>query len=75
MQRQQIDLPGVYGYDPAVLEMARDRWWFVRNSEPKPSETYDPNWIAEAAMTRLVEEQKRSQFGGQRKLEPDLRSP
>jgi D-isomer specific 2-hydroxyacid dehydrogenase, NAD binding domain len=75
MQRQQIDLPEVYGYDPALLELSRDRLWFVRNSEPRPSETYDPNWMAEAAMTRIVEEQKRSPLGGQRKLEPNLRSP
>jgi len=75
MQRQQIDLLEVYGYDPPLLETARDRWWFVRNSEPRPSETYDPNWIAEAAMTRMVEEQQRSHFGDQRKFEPDLCSP
>jgi D-isomer specific 2-hydroxyacid dehydrogenase-like protein len=74
MKRQQIDLPAVYGYDPAMIEAARDRWWCVRNSEPRPSETYDPNWIAEAAMTKVVEEQKRSGLERQRQLEPDLRS-
>ena len=75
MKRQEIDLPEVYGYDPAMLETASDRWWCVRNSEPRPSETYDPNWIAEAAMTRMVEEQKRSAAVLQRQFEPDFRSP
>lgn len=75
MNRQHIDLPEVYGYDPAMLETARDRWWCVRNSEPKPSETYDPNWMAEAAMTRMVEEQKRSAIERQRQFESDLCSP
>ena len=72
MERQRINLPEVYGYDPAMLETARERGWFVRNSEPVPSETYDPNWIAEAAMTRMIEQQPRSRFGGQWKLQANL---
>jgi hypothetical protein len=72
MKRLQIDLPQVYGYDPAMIELSDDRWWCVRNSEPKPSETYDPNGIAEAAMTRMVEEQKRSTFERQRNFESDF---
>lgn len=72
MKRQQINLPEVYGYEPAMLETARDRWWFVRNTEPLPSESYDPNWIAEAAMTRMIEQQTRSRFRSQWKFEANL---
>jgi hypothetical protein len=74
MKRREIDLPRVYGYDPAMLDSARDRWWFVKHSEPTRSPTDDQNWMAEAAMTRMLEERPPLQFGGQRKLQPDLRS-
>jgi len=72
MKRQQIDLPQVYGYEPAMLEAAGERWWFAKNSEPAPASTYDPNWVTEAAMTRMIEERTPSLFGMQRKLEANL---
>ena len=74
MKDARVDLPQVYGYDPAVFESASDRWWFVKNSEPCPSLTYKPNRIAEAAMATIVAARCPSHFGKQRQLEPDLRS-
>jgi len=73
MKRQQIDLPQVYGYEPALMDAARERWWFTKNSEPAPSLTYDPNWVTEAAMTRMLEERSALTFGLQRKLQANLR--
>ena len=73
MKRQQIDLPQVYGYEPALMDAARERWWFTKNTEPTPSLTYDPNWLTEAAMTRMLEERSALSFGVQRKLEANLR--
>lgn len=74
MKRQEIDLPRVYGYQPALLEAACERRWFVNNSEPVTPLTGDVNWVTEAAMTRMMEERTASSVGGQRKLQADLRS-
>jgi hypothetical protein len=75
MKRQQVDLPRVYGYEPALLEAARERSWFVQNSEPAPSLNCDVDWLTEASMTRMMEERTASSFRIQRKLEANLRSP
>ena len=75
MKRQQIDLPQVFGYEPALLDAARERLWFVQNSEPAPSLNCEVNWVTEASMTRMMEERTASSFGIQRKLEANLRSP
>lgn len=56
MKGQRINLPEVYGCDPAMLQAARDRWWFYENSEPHPSLTYEPNDDVEEAMARMVDE-------------------
>lgn len=74
MKRQQVDLLEVYGYEPALLDAARERSWFVQNSEPVPSLTCDVNWVTEASMTKMMEERTTSSFGIQRKLEANLRS-
>jgi len=74
MKRQEMDLPQVYGYEPALLDAARERWWFAKNSEPVASLAYDPNWVTEAAMTKMIEERTPSLFGVQRKLQANLRS-
>lgn len=74
MKRQQVDLPQIYGYEPALLDAARERSWFVENSEPVPSLTCDVNWLTEASITRMMEERTTSSFGIQRKLEANLRS-
>jgi hypothetical protein len=71
MKRKQIDLAQVYGYHPGLLEAARERGWFVKNSQPALSLS-DPNWVTEAAMTRMIEEQTSSRFGNQWKLQTDL---
>lgn len=73
MKRQDIDLPQLYGYQPEMLEAARERCWFSKNSEPAPSLTYDPNWVTEAAMTKMIEERTASRLGIQRQLQADLR--
>jgi hypothetical protein len=72
MKRKQIDLSQVYGYQPALLEAARERCWFVQNSQPAPSLNHDPNWVTEAAMTRMMEERTSSTFGKQWKLQANL---
>jgi hypothetical protein len=72
MKRQQIDLRRVYGYDPAMLDAAGERRWFVDNSEPTPSPIGDPNWLTEVAMTRMLEEQSHLQCSSERKLQTDL---
>jgi hypothetical protein len=73
MKRQEIDLPQVYGYQQAMLDATRERRWFTEHSEPAPPLTYDPNWVTEAAMTKMIEERTTSSLGIQRKLETDLR--
>ena len=72
MADRHIDLPQRYGCDPAVLRAARDRWWFVQNSEPRPSRSYRPDQATERAMARIVEGSNASALGSQRKFEPDL---
>ena len=72
MEHDHIDLPKVYGYQPELLEAARERGWFVKNSQPAPSLTYEPSWVTEAAMTRMIEERISSSFGNQRKLQANL---
>ena len=67
-----VNLPQVYGYDPALLDSASDRWWFVKNSEPFPSSSYQPNRVAEAAIARMIEGQTASHFGKQRQLNANL---
>jgi hypothetical protein len=71
MKRKQIELAQVYGYHSALLEAARERCWFVKNSQPALTLS-DPNWVTEAAMTRMIEEQTSSRFGNQWKLQTDL---
>ena len=73
MKRQEIDLPQVYGYAPGLLDTARERCWFTKNSEPVPSLTHDPNWVTEAAMTKMIEDREASTLDIQGKLEADLR--
>ena len=72
IDHQHIDLPLLYGCDPAILEAAHDRWWCVENSEPYPSLGYRPHHATEAVMTRIIEGTSASEFGNQRKFEPDL---
>jgi len=67
-----VDLRRVYGYDPAMLEAASDGWWFVKNSEPYPSSSYQPNRAAEAAMSRMISGQTASDFCKQRQLKTNL---
>lgn len=69
---QHIDLPQLYGCDPATLETAHNGWWFIENSEPYPSLSYRPHRATETAMARMVEGSGASEFGNQRKFEPDL---
>lgn len=71
MREAAVDLPQIYGYDPALLESASNRCWFVKNSEPFPSLTYTPNRLAEAAMAAMVEGQRPSHFRKQRQFKPD----
>ena len=72
MEDRHIDLPQLYGCDPSTLEAARDRWWFVENSEPHPSLSYRPHQATEAAMARIIVGSSVSEFGHQREFEPDL---
>lgn len=72
MEERRIDLPQLYGSDPETLEAARARWWFVQNSEPYPSQSYRPHQATETAMARIVAGSNASEFGNQRKFEPDL---
>jgi hypothetical protein len=72
MKGRGIDLHQVYGCDPAMLQAARGQWWFIENSEPPPSATYQPNEVVEDAMARMIEENTASQLGNKRNVEPDL---
>ncbi|HXQ69087.1 MAG TPA: NAD(P)-dependent oxidoreductase [Pyrinomonadaceae bacterium] len=72
MNYQHIDLPLLYGCDPAILEAAHNLWWYVENSEPYPSLSYRPHHATETVMTRMIEGNSASEFGNQRKFEPDL---
>ena len=72
MKGKRIDLPRVYGCDPALLEAARDRWWFFNSSEPHPSLTYEPHLEAENMMANLIEGDGESLLGAERKLETNL---
>lgn len=72
MKDRNIDLPQLYGCDPATLEAAHNRWWFIENSEPHPSLSYRPHRATETAMARMIEGNGASEFGNQRKFEPDL---
>jgi D-isomer specific 2-hydroxyacid dehydrogenase, NAD binding domain len=72
MKGRRIDLQRVYGYDPAVLEAARDRWWFFNASEPHPSLSYEPHLEAENLMAHMIEGGGESLLGVERKLEANL---
>lgn len=72
MKDRHVDLPLVYGCDPAILEAAHHPWWFVENSEPYPSLSYRPHQATETAMARMVAGNNASEFGNQRKFESDL---
>ena len=72
MNDSLVNLREVYGYDPGVLDAASDRYWFVKNSEPCPSSSYEPNRAAEAAMARMIEGQTSSSFGKQRQFKTNL---
>ena len=72
MEDRHIDLPQLYGCHPAILRAARDRWWFVENSEPRPSLSYGPHLPTETAMAQMVGETEMSELGNEGKLEPDL---
>jgi len=72
MKDLHIDLTQLYGSDPAILQAAHHRWWFVENSEPYPSLSYKPHQATETAMARMVGGSSASAFGNQRKFEPDL---
>lgn len=72
MADRHIDLPQLYGSDPSLTQDARDRWWFIENSEPYPSLNYRPDQATESAMARMVAGSNASDVGKQRKFEPDL---
>ena len=72
MKGRRIDLQRVYGYDPATLEAARDRWWFFNSSEPHPSLSYEPHLEAENRMANVVEGVGESLLSAERKLEANL---
>ncbi|MCA1576034.1 MAG: hypothetical protein LC794_01565 [Acidobacteria bacterium] len=72
MKGMRIDLERVYGYDPLVLEAARDRWWFFNSSEPHPSLSYEPHLEAENLMANMIEGVSESLLGVERKLEANL---
>jgi D-isomer specific 2-hydroxyacid dehydrogenase-like protein len=72
MNDRHIDLPQLYGCDPAILEAAHERSWFVENSEPHPSLSYRPHQATETAMARIVAGSSASEFGNERKFKPDL---
>jgi hypothetical protein len=72
MKGRQIDLQPVYGYDPAMLDAARDRWWFFNSSEPHPSLSYEPHLEAENLMANMIEGVGESLLGLERKLEANL---
>jgi hypothetical protein len=74
MKGRRIDLQRVYGYDPATLEAARDRWWFFNASEPYPSLSYEPHLEAENLMAYMIEGDGESLLGAERKLEANLGS-
>ena len=72
MKGRRIDLQRVYGCDPAILEAARDRWWFFNSSEPYPSLTYEPHLEVENMMAAMIEGGGESLLGAERKLEANL---
>ena len=72
MKGREIDLQRVYGYDPALLDAARDRWWFFNSSQPYPSLSYEPHLEAENLMANMIEGVGESLLGAERKLEANL---
>jgi hypothetical protein len=72
MKGRRIELHQVYTYDPAMLQAARNRWWFFNHTEPQPSLTYQPNLTVENLIARMVEESNASQLGSEWQIEPDL---
>jgi hypothetical protein len=72
MKGRRIDLSQVYGFDPVLLQSARDRSWFFNHSQPQPSRSCEPNEAVEILMARTVDESSASQFGIEWQLEPDL---
>jgi len=72
MKGKRIDLQRVYGCDPAMLEAARDRWWFFNSSEPYPSLTYEPHLEVENMMANMIDGGGESLLGAERKLEANL---
>lgn len=72
MKGRRIDLQRAYGYDPALLDAARDRWWFFDSSEPHPSLSYEPHLEAENQMANVVEGAGESLLSAERKLEANL---
>ena len=72
MKDRHVDLPRLYGCDPAILEAAHKRSWFVENSEPHPSSTYRPHQATETAIARIVQGRSASEFGNERKFKADL---
>jgi hypothetical protein len=72
MNRAGIDLPQVYGYDPAVLASPSDRWWFAKYSEPCPSLSYEPSHATEAMVASMMRENAGSDFGMQRQFKADF---
>ena len=69
MKGLRLDLRQIYGFDPQMLQAARDRSWLFNHSQPLPGE---PNLAVEDLMARIVENSDVSQFGNERQLEPDL---
>lgn len=55
MEDRNIDVKEIYGYDPALLEAARDRNWFVDNTEPKERERPGPISLAERVFSSAVD--------------------
>ena len=72
MKGRRSDLQRVYGYDPAILEAARDRWWFFNSSEPHPSLSYEPHLEVENRMANMIEGDGESLLSVERKLEANL---
>jgi hypothetical protein len=55
MKNRGIDIPSIYGYDPALLAAIQRDDWFVDNTEPRPSANGGSNDRTEEMMRSILD--------------------
>jgi hypothetical protein len=54
MVERNVNVTGRFAYDPAMLRAAQHDDWFIRNSEPRAGEQYEPQKTVEEMMIRFI---------------------